>query len=266
MTYNNDFIELVNKASVKSDEFYKKEENINEANPYYIGFGNPNAKILFIGKEKGFDQSNKYQLKTESIDNVQQWKFLVENKVLDTNYQFKIELPNIDKANFYNPLQPYKGALKGKGQGQTWYYYNKLASLINNYPFEKEISQLCSNIFMTELNYQPSKISPGKKNLENELDLRVNFLKENIFYQNFKVIILAFGNYIEEDKIREMFGNNIELISIDDNLKLNQRLLVFKDSIKKRLIINTRQLSNQFPKQYLENIADITRNLFKSFE
>ena len=28
---------------------------VNMANPYYIGFGNPDADILLVGKEKGFD-------------------------------------------------------------------------------------------------------------------------------------------------------------------------------------------------------------------
>lgn len=257
MLYNNRFIELVYKANTNSEDFYKRTENSYNANPYYIGFGNPNANILFIGKEKGFDQFNTAQLRSESIDNVRQWKFLIDNEIFDKNYKFKNSLLNPEWEHFYNPLQPYHGQLNGKGQGQTWYYYNKLASLINNYIFEKEISQLCSNIFMTELNYQPSKYSPGKNNLEKEIKLRMDFIKNNDFYQNFNIVILAFGNYLDENQIKYIFGNQLNLISIENSISLNQRLLIFKDSINNRLIINTRQLSNQFPKKYLENIAKI---------
>lgn len=260
MKYKQNFIDLINLSNEKSNIYYKETDKVNAPNPYYIGFGNPNAKILIIGKEKGFDQSNMGQLKTESIDNVKQWKFLIDNDINDSKYKFSNDLYINDWDNFYNPLQPYHGQLQGKGQGQTWYYYNKLASLISKYSFEKEISQLCDNVFMTELNYQPSKVSPGKDNLTEVLKFRIKFLKENVFYQNFETTILAFGNYIDESQILEIFGNNLELVNIDENLKSNQRLFVYKDSIKNRLIINTRQLSNQFPKVYLENIAKIIHN------
>jgi len=51
--YSKEFINLVNKAFSESEKLTPEEKA--EGNPYYIGFGNPNAKILFIGKEKGFD-------------------------------------------------------------------------------------------------------------------------------------------------------------------------------------------------------------------
>lgn len=257
MKYNQNFIDLVNLSSDNSYNYYTKTDNLNKPNPYYIGFGNPNAKVLFIGKEKGFNQSNIGQLKSESIDNVKQWKFLIDSDINDSNYKFSNDLFVNDWMHFYNPLQPYHDQLQGKGQGQTWYYYNKLASLISDNSFKKEISQLCSNVFMTELNYQPSKVSPGKDNLKEVLNFRKNFLKENAFYQNFETTILAFGNYIDQSQILEIFGTNLKVIEIDENLKSKQRLFVYKDTVKNRLIINTRQLSNQFPKEYLENIAKI---------
>lgn len=257
MKYNKEFIDLVNYAVERNKEFYSESKNMHEPNPYYIGYGNPKAKILLIGKEKGFDPNNLNQLKAESLDNVKQWKFLIDNDIDKASYLFSNELFNKDYAHFHNPLQPYHGDLQGKGQGQTWYYYNKLACLINNEPFKKDIAQLFSNTFITELNYRPSKISPGRNNLSDELKFRMQFLRENAFYQKFKVIILAFGNYIEEEQIKDIFGTNLEALAIEENLKSKQRLFAYKDNLNNRIIINTRQLSNQFPSSYLENIAKI---------
>jgi hypothetical protein len=59
----------------------KKSLNYKElsilANPYYIGFGNPKADVLFVGKELGFNPSDDINLMFhESIQNTFQWSNL----------------------------------------------------------------------------------------------------------------------------------------------------------------------------------------------
>ncbi len=50
------------------------------ANPYYVGYGNPNAEVLIIGKEKGFDIDQVPEnLFKESVSNVSQWAEFVKN-------------------------------------------------------------------------------------------------------------------------------------------------------------------------------------------
>ena len=63
--FNKKFENLVDFSYQKSKEFYINELNLNKPNPYFVGFGNPNSKILIIGKEKGFDESNLKQLQYE---------------------------------------------------------------------------------------------------------------------------------------------------------------------------------------------------------
>lgn len=65
--YNTKFKKLVDFSFQKSKSFYKNELNLNKPNPYFVGFGNPNSKILIMEKEKGFDANNLKQLHYERI-------------------------------------------------------------------------------------------------------------------------------------------------------------------------------------------------------
>lgn len=63
--YSKKFIDLVNNSFINSNNLESSEKEF--GNPYYVGFGNPNSKILILGKEKGFDINNLEQFKYESL-------------------------------------------------------------------------------------------------------------------------------------------------------------------------------------------------------
>ena len=67
------------------------------SNPYFLGYGDPDSKILIIGKEKGFnyDANNFMQFFHERFNNQFYWKQIIE----------KTGKPEL------NPEQPYKDAL-----------------------------------------------------------------------------------------------------------------------------------------------------------
>ncbi len=67
ITFPPSFIDLVKSSILKTDKFYKTPQKV--CNPYYIGFGNPNAKILIIDQEKAIDVNDPDRIKAESIDN-----------------------------------------------------------------------------------------------------------------------------------------------------------------------------------------------------
>ena len=84
------------------------------ANPYYIGFGNPESDVLFIGKEKAFDidKSPNLFLK-ESIDNLIQWNYLSQEKEpIDHKKMF-------NKFGF-NPFFPMMYNYGKIGKRRTW--------------------------------------------------------------------------------------------------------------------------------------------------
>lgn len=81
--------------------------NENNKNLRFVGFGNPNSKILIIGKECSFDlksEQDSFFYKLENQDNLQQWIYNIENGIdLET-------LPCWENnPDLYNPLYPYKG-------------------------------------------------------------------------------------------------------------------------------------------------------------
>lgn len=121
--YNERFKNLVNLAFNKSTEFYKNENNLNKPNPYFVGFGNPNSKILILGKEKGFDASNLKQLQYKSIENPNEWKNYIENGIVSNRNKFH------ESDHYINAFRQYLAKMKG---GHTWTKYYTL--LKNIYP------------------------------------------------------------------------------------------------------------------------------------
>ena len=127
-----------------SKEFKALIDSTNEA---YIGHGNPNAKILFIGQEgasdpeasKEEDGRNDYLRSIKA--NHEDWSRNIQEGI---GYDNLPECCTPDTLKNYNPLYPYKGqkfqvrsgsdeagTLKGeKGTARTWYNYQKLINRI----------------------------------------------------------------------------------------------------------------------------------------
>ena len=240
--YSNEFIDLVNFSYEESEKFYKKEENDDETspNPFYIGFGNPNAEIVIFGKEKGFKTTELVQLKYESINNPTEWKSYID-KGISIN-QNKFETSDKHYPDYINSFYPYTGKQKG---GHTWSKYQKL--MRNIYPHKQfDKCDFFKDCFISEINHVPSKLSEiNSYSNKSRLDL----LKHN-FYKK-KAIILACGDYLNEKDIEDIFD-----VKKEENYNhqyKNPRLIKYSNS--DRILINTRQLSMNVSNDYLEKIA-----------
>lgn len=252
-SYPKKFKEIVELANEKSVEFYQgkipsfkefleSDTSDRKPNPYYIGFGNPGASILILGKEKGFDfDRNSDQAWRESIANPQEWQELLSNNISNLNH---ITYSDHVATCYKNALYPYSCRMK---VGHTWSKYQKLIDLI--YPLESERvnNSFLQRTFISEINHSPSKYSQGYES--NEIsEIRKEFLKIE-YFQNFPVIILACGNYMNCEKIRERF-----LVNFDSDKSLpGQKLIIYKSD--KRIIIHTRQLSMNIKPELFSNIA-----------
>jgi len=237
--YNQNFQDLVNFSFQKSKEFYKNEFNLNKPNPYFVGFGNPNSKILIMGKEKGFDECNLKQLQYESIENQNEWKYYIDNNVSFNKTKF------YNSEHYINAFRPYHGKIKG---GHTW---NKYFTLLKNiYPqIQKNENEFLDYTFLSEINFEPSKLSKIKafNNLE-----RIELLK-NDYYKSFNVVICACANYLTDNQIEEIFD-----VEFDSDLsKPNEKLKIFKT--ENRVLINTRQLSMNIKNDYLSRISEVAK-------
>lgn len=244
MMYSNEFKNLVEIAYNKSVEYYKEEKDL-IPNPFYIGFGNPNADVLIVGQEKAIDKKKKFVIKTESVENPWQWKKIADGNISDINYVFYEGKENI--SSFKNPLYPYAKICNG-----TWSKYQKLLNLI--YPeLEKEPieNSFFTKSFITEINHQPSPIQLGNKRDPQ----REEFL-HNDYYKNFNVIILAIGDYLKQNEIEEKF----DVKKTRDDSEPWRKLIIYKNNNLNRILLHTRQLSNSFPNYYLGKIRDLIKN------
>lgn len=239
-------------------------------NGTYIGTGNPNSKILIIGKETATDIENKanrdelYVLfQKESLqdfqENANKWQLNINNEIeIDSISNW---VGGKDSPLTINPLFPFKSLHpKELKEGQTWSKYQKLHDLIflNNLSSvkEKEID-FHNNFFLTEMNNSPAKFTKdaNKSGIPN----RKQFFKESEFFQNFPIIILACSNYISGKEIEEIFNVNF------DKQYGNGKQLFWThfNTDKTKLVIHTRQLSTNVSDDLLKEIAKEVRNFTK---
>lgn len=196
------------------------------ANPYYVGFGNPNSKILIIGKEKAFNFDNKDLLIKESINNYIQWKEILSSYSLEENQN------KVNKEIGFSPVLP-KAYHSGKTKGRhTWKIISELINQTIKEPKElEEINHLENSIFnecfLTELNYIPAKYNEGTGLTET----RKQFLSQT-FYKTFPVVIIGAKSYIKrktEEQIKEIFNAEYHSeIYLDTIGKTRRRNLVLK--------------------------------------
>ncbi len=223
MKYKSSFKELVSKVSKIKDDLEIIES--------YLGTGNPNSKIIVFGKELGFDVNRNEQFNLEVINNIKDW-----NKNISDNVFY-----NLDKFETYNPLLPYNGYQQKSGH--TWSKYQILSDFI----FPEYRNHFFENFFVSEIGHKPSKYSKN----QGLSTLRRILLKENSFFQDFQIVILACGNYLRIEDIEDIFS--VTHCESESKSKPRNRLEIYRSNNK--LVVNTRQLSMDVSREYLETLA-----------
>lgn len=209
------------------------------ANPFYVGFGNPNSDILIIGKEKAFYPNNTKLLIKESINNYSQWSKILSNTLTEKNQN------EICETLGFNPQLPksyHKGNFK---RTHTWsiisiiiknIYKDEILSLTETSSLEKSIFNKC---FLTELNFIPAKYHEGS-GLSDE---RKQFLNNN-FYKSFPIVIFSAKSYIKGkyNIIKELFNSayidTFSLDTIGDKRKREIKIEMFQSNSQTIFISN----------------------------
>ncbi|AIG30913.1 hypothetical protein IA01_10785 [Flavobacterium psychrophilum] len=215
----------------------------------YIGLGNPNSKILFIGKEAGAE------IETEMFHgSAKSWK------EKEFNYSEK-----------YVPEET-----KIRNLNHTWQRYQKLYDCILSnleIEFEKkdkyEIS-FVENIFTTELsNLHAPNTTDAKKQekFTEELKSRKDiFFKSNFIKQFPIVVIFASDNkYIEtyQGEVCELFNVKFDKLH-NENAKDKIWIHSETENDKNpRLVIHTRQLTNSISVDLIPNICELIVEFIK---
>ena len=233
--YQQTFIDLVNK-------FAPTLENPAD---YYIGIGNPNAKILIIGKEGATKEPEEYEICWAS-----QW----QKKIIDN------ETGNL---SYHNPLEN-NGTYRPFRVGDTYTKYQKLHDYIfdeSHTSHKKFEVDFFKNIFITEMNINRGRNSKETSKLGMQ-KRKEEFFKNSEFIQHFPVVILACGPYIENHNKKEI--DTIFNVSFDKEYKSDestnaQSFWLHYNVNKSKIVLHTRQLSANVKNTLLKKMADVIK-------
>ena len=230
---------------------YTKEFKIlikeSKENNQYVGLGNPNAKMLFVGKEAGMEEE-----KQVTDGSAESW---------------------INGSDYSIPFCPESEIRKGN---HTWQKYQKLYDLIiKNLNIElpekgedyKKIT-FVESVFTTELNnlHAPTTDKAKKREgfSENLVIRKDTFLKSD-FIRNFPIVIItsADNKYIEtySGEVCEIFNVKYrEQFICGKSNKIWVHYADEESEIYPKLVIHTRQLTNGASIDLLNKISEIIAN------
>lgn len=249
-----------------SREFQKLVEKYQSS---YIGTGNPNAKILIIGKECAIDPKEE-QYNWEITQNAEDWRNNIKNNTT---------LEQVETRGRYNPLYPYKGQLfrersvvretgKVRGDGgtsKTWCNYQRI---LEKLPVDRSgmapifFHEYC---FVTEFSEATGKMSKDvpEEYRRKSIAERKPLLEEK-FFRQFPIVIVACGHYARDYDIdlEEIFNIKWKKLICTDSYWINVHYGEICSS-KPKLLIHTRQLSGPIKNELFERIAEICNNFIK---
>jgi hypothetical protein len=228
----------------------------------FIGTGNPNSEIVFIGKEAAIDEKlYPEQHKRELENNTSDWENNDANEIQFSAVDNWFSRDSIPK---YNPLYPYKGQrnkvesrnkegkiLRGEGgTSKTWYNYQKIIDTVYYDGIPNTNINFHEYAFCSELNQITgpySKTIPKKIRKESIDERKVLF--DQPFFKEFPITIVAVGHYVRDFDIhlQDLFKMQFdEELSIKISEGLNKEYInIHYDDLQKptKLLIHTNQLS-----------------------
>lgn len=214
-------------------------------NKQYVGLGNPNAKILFIGKEAGMP---------------------INSSITHGSADSWIN-QNTDYSNRFMPKDNVKN------HRHTWQKYQKLFDQIfnkvENQSDKKEYEiTFVENVFTTELSNLVAPTTNKAKQLDGfktELEKRKKLFWKSEFINNFPIVLITASDnkYIETypGEVCELFNVNFnkELICA----KSDKIWLHYSNTKTPKIVIHTRQLTNGASNELIDKISELITEFIK---
>lgn len=247
----------------------------------YIGMGNPNARILIIGREPAHNLLNKNDVKYKNDEkqqlaekdyerdqtlNKSNWRNLVEDKPL-------VGVLWNERIEVCNPRRPFPNQKctraygNNDGTATTWVWYQKLVDLILGREYERAYSlrplDFHDFCFHTDISAVAAKnlATTNKEAKTVSVDKRSRELFSHPFFRQFPIIILGIGTdigkYVPLEWCENVLGfprNEVE--KAYDAYKKQRMLWVNRDIEGGRILLHTHCLS-QPSWEYITKIRDI---------
>lgn len=240
---------------------FKKVLEYCEKEKFYLGEGNPDAKILIIGKEQGMAAHKNKDVNREVSEN-----------------SIKENLAMWHDIVFSNNLEKYIKYLEGRRNDKKWETlrnYQVIMDKIREKRINKEKLDFYEDCFITEMNQIQLQSSNKANNLQAEREYSIKkreSLFRQSFFQNFPIVIMACGHYPRDFgfDIQDIF--KVEFIEPTGgnekywyNIHFNKD---YKTNGKNRILIHTRQMSNFYDNReniecFLSEITELCKTFYK---
>jgi len=262
-----------------SNEF-KKVVDFSKDNKLFLGYGNPNGKILMIGKEHYFNHSIKEDspefydeiLKARELENrnnFTSWENNFENNFepeWNPNQEFHCDNSNAFTA-WWNQKNVQDKNSNG-GTSNTYLHYQKLYQNIFLDGKKEERINFQKEFFNTELNDLPAKKDfnlPQLNKFKREFIEKRQELFNLPFFKTFPVVIVASGHYpsIYNFDIEKIFKVTWDKKTIPVG-KSWYNLHYSEDG--KRLLIHTRQLSTSVSSELTKELSNVIKNFLEDLD
>ena len=242
--------------------------------PDFIGWGNPNAKILLLGKEPAIDlgkEGGRIQYETEVKHNRADWS---ENIAQQTGFDDVVAQWGI----YGNPLCPHGWQKyrvtnldkdgnypEGKeGTARTWYQYQKLTDMIFGKTLGRDdfldFHKYCFSTDMSDIAaLESSRTEPEKT--KTSIEERKRFFSHD-FFKRFPIIIAAVSHYPKKYAGDIYFKDtfDVEWMQQKSDGTPGAWINVNEDAGTPRLLLHTCQFSASLSDEYFERIAALVRN------
>ena len=226
-----------------------------ESNELFLGEGNPNAKILIIGKEVGGGNPSTLKEIIECSD-----------------YDVKRNIETWNNPNGYN-LQELKNNIFQKHKNPTWTNYQKLVNGIIEKDLGKDNYNFLDYCFMTELSQIHLPNSNYGKDLTKEESQKIKMIREtNVqkrvellsmpFFRNFPIVIMACGHYPSKFNFDMEAIFDVEWTKETKVLSIGNFYNLHKNGNDK-ILIHTRQVSSGVTDELLSEIAELCKPFYK---
>jgi hypothetical protein len=225
-------------------------QNLLYSNPdQYVGYGNPNADICFVGKEA-----------TGMLP--------LQCGLGSTNY-WMTSLPMFfDRIKTDNPSDPLWK------EGHTWNKYQKLYDAIFPENAAKHgTMNFEQHVFVTEMSAMPATTTIEGKNAlgcEEQLALRKQIFFAHPYFKDFKVIVLACSDYIvnygDRREIDSLFDVTFDINGGAHEIGPQNAFWVHHSADGKRMVIHTRQLSGAVSDRLLEEMGTVIRQHLNGYK
>ncbi len=221
------------------EHFKKLIESMQDDN--YVGIGNPNAKILIVGREGATEEDADTIKRRGEVSFADSWREKIKNN---------------------EPVEFRETRERALPEGHTWTKYQKLHDYIfdeHNLGKAKNETDFFKNFFVTEMNINRAKRTAGVST--NGMQERKNTFFRTEFIQQFPVTILACGNYIKNNdttrEIDDIFGVLFDRKYPNELTANNYSFWTHYNPCKTKLVIHTRQLSTDVPNSLLVEMANV---------